>query len=92
MTTKKTDFETRRDNLIGPDAKCENCRHAYPFKIDLRTTLLDCRGAPPATSNVAMMDAQGNIAGQRSSNHYVARLVHPEHFCGAWQRDPSTVS
>ncbi|MGA9854260.1 MAG: hypothetical protein WBR29_03145 [Gammaproteobacteria bacterium] len=89
---EKSDPEKRRDALIGEDACCGNCRFAYPLKLDLKTMLLDCRCAPPATSNVALMDREGNIQAQRSSTHYVARIVHPGHFCGCWQRDPSTVS
>jgi hypothetical protein len=80
-----------RDERIGKDARCETCRHAYPIKVNLKDTILECReGPPPATGHYPNINPQdGNIVNVRQSGWPVTRMVQPEYFCSRWAAPPA---
>lgn len=85
-----TEVEQLRDRRIAPGATCLNCRHAYPYKVDLMNAVLECRQGPAQYPIAIGMDSVGNIVQSKVGAH-VPRIVEKTYFCGCWQDDSPLV-
>jgi hypothetical protein len=71
-------LESLRDARLFPGACCKNCVYAYPVKVTLKDTALDCRATPPGTA-FALTPQGLQIAPQ-----ILPRFVGPDYFCASW--------
>lgn len=92
---RETELLALKERRLGrADASCSRCRHAYPMRVTLKDSVLECREGPPGTLWAASVDPRiGKIVGMIiEPNRYVPNIVGPNYFCSHFAADPAQES
>jgi hypothetical protein len=81
------DPDQLRVRRLGEKAACKNCLHAYPLKVSLKDSVIECRQQLGTYVAAVGMSPQGQIVAIAPHPTPIPRTVAPDYFCSQFVLD-----